>query len=341
MLFLCPTSAESLALQSHGEGTALAGGRMNPGVSRGAGPSLPLRSPSLLGGIAQMGSSLSLFLTAQGSLYACGFLPPALAGVFTRVWVSPSLSACAPALPSRRQPPCEHKPSVPIPQHTLLPFSPHLCNWDNQPAGRRGSGGRGGSAGGTHSSPPPPWCQAAAGSAPAPWSRCAMQTGQIGSACSQEGWHSTRGELQDVPLRGANGGGKRPGNTLSPSRGGSPLGWRFSWHKAAGGCFRALVVAISPPRAAQRLLGAPYHPPPPPPPPRGLVALICCESCLRCDSPGGHFSSMRRSLRSPPPFIKRETLKVKICYMKTCSRCQGNCPRPYCLRNRGALELST
>lgn len=54
-----------------------------------------------------------------------------------------------------------------------------------------------------------PRCQAAAGSAPALTScSAATQTGQIGSAPSQEGWHGTRGELQDVPFRGTNGEGK-------------------------------------------------------------------------------------------------------------------------------------
>lgn len=53
--------------------------------------------------------------------------------------------------------------------HTAA-FFLHLCNRDDKSTGRRGSGGPGGVSR-RHTPIPQPWCQAAAGSAPAPWSR--------------------------------------------------------------------------------------------------------------------------------------------------------------------------
>lgn len=95
--------------------------------------------------------------------------------------------------------------------HTAA-FFLHLCNRDDKSTGRRGSGGPGGGQQEAHTDPPavvPGCCRLC----PCPLELfCAPQAGQIGSACSQEGWHGTRGELQDVPLRGANGAGKRQGS---------------------------------------------------------------------------------------------------------------------------------
>lgn len=161
---------------------------------------------------AEMGSSTSC-CSSSGD-FVCLWLsvpPPALAGVFTRVWVSPSLSVCAPALPSCRQPPCEQEPSVPIPQHTLLPFSSICATGTTNPQAGEALGGWGDQQE-AHTDPPAvvPGCCRLCPCSLEPF--CAPQAGQIGSACSQEGWHGTRGELQDVPLRGANGAGKRQGS---------------------------------------------------------------------------------------------------------------------------------
>lgn len=183
-------------------------------------PALPLSPGTGGGGIAPMGSPVRrngiFYLVLQqlrGLCVLVAFCPPpsALAGVFTRVWVSPSLSVCAPALPSCRQPPCEQEPSVPIPQHTLLPFSSICATGTTNPQAGEALGGWGDQQE-AHTDPPavvPGCCRLC----PCPLEPfCAPQAGQIGSACSQEGWHGTRGELQDVPLRGANGAGKRQGS---------------------------------------------------------------------------------------------------------------------------------
>lgn len=89
---------------------------------------------------------------AQGTLCACGFLspPPCTRWCFykslgftepQRVRPSPAeLQAAALRAGTLRTHPAAHTAA----------FFLHLCNRDDKPAGRRGSGGKGGSAGGTH-----------------------------------------------------------------------------------------------------------------------------------------------------------------------------------------------
>lgn len=155
---------------------------------------------------AEMGSSTSC-CSSSGD-FVCLWLsapPPALHSlVFSQEFGFHR----APALPSCRQPPCEQKPSGPIPQHTSLPFSSICATGTTNPQAGEALGGRGGQQE-AHTDPPavvPGCCRLC----PCPLEPfCAPQAGQIGSVSSQEGWHGTRGELQDVPLRGANGAGQR------------------------------------------------------------------------------------------------------------------------------------
>lgn len=162
---------------------------------------------------AEMGSSTSC-CSSSGD-FVCLWLsvpPPLHSLVFLQEFGFHRASACAPQ-------PCRAAGSRPASRNPPYPSrSTHCCLFPpfvqlgRQIHRQERLWGTGGGQQEAHTDPPavvPGCCRLC----PCPLEPfCAPQAGQIGSACSQEGWHGTRGELQDVPLRGANGAGKRQGS---------------------------------------------------------------------------------------------------------------------------------